>query len=83
MKGFSRKEMSALGQKRTLGRERGMYALPLRAADDGLKSVSEASSAVRTKLNQPDVRDNFLLGVAGAAVAADLGIAYQRRNTWY
>ena len=51
------------------------------AADDGLKSVSEASSAVRTKLNQPDVRDNLLLGVAGAAVAAALGIAYQRRNT--
>ena len=53
-----------------------------RAADDGLHSVGEASSAVRTKLNQPYVRDNLLLGVAGAAVAAALGIAYQRRNTW-
>ena len=52
------------------------------AADDALQSVSGASSAVRTKLNQPDVRDNLLLGVAGAAVAAALGIAYQRRNTW-
>ena len=58
------------------------HAMPFRAADDGLQSVSEASSAVRTKLNQPDVRDNLLLGVAGAAVAAALGIAYQRRNTW-
>jgi len=53
-----------------------------RAADDGLQSLSEASSAVRTKLNQPDVRDNLLLGVAGVAVVAALGIAYQRRNTW-
>jgi hypothetical protein len=53
-----------------------------RAADDGLQSLSEASSAVRNKLTQPDVRDNLLLGVAGAAVVAALGIAYQRRNTW-
>jgi len=53
-----------------------------RAADDGLQSLSEASSAVRTKLNQPDVRDNLLLGVAGVAVVAALGIAYQRRNNW-
>jgi len=53
-----------------------------RAADDGLQSLSEASSAVRTQLNQPDVRDNLLLGVAGVAVVAALGIAYQRRNTW-
>jgi hypothetical protein len=52
------------------------------AADDGLQSLSEASSAVRTKLNQPDIRDNLLLGVAGAAVVAALGIAYQRRNNW-
>ena len=53
-----------------------------RAADDGLQSLSEASSGVRTKLNQPDIRDNLLLGVAGAAVVAALGIAYQRRNNW-
>jgi len=53
-----------------------------RAADDGLQSLSEASSAVRTKLNQPDVRDNLLLGVAGVAVVTALGIAYQRRNNW-
>ncbi len=46
-------------------------------------SVGEASSAVRSKLNQPDVRDSFLLGVAGAAIAAAFGIAYQRRNAWH
>jgi hypothetical protein len=48
-------------------------------ADDGVRSVSEVSSVVQTKLGQPDVRNNILLGVAGAAVAAALGIAYQRR----
>lgn len=51
-----------------------------RAAGGGLQSVSDVSSALRTTLSRPDVRDNLLLGVAGAAVAAALGIAYQRRN---
>ena len=52
----------------------------IRAADGGLQSVSDVSSALLTTLSWPDVRDNLLLGVAGAAVAAALGIAYQRRN---
>ena len=61
-------------------------SLPYHAKPSGprtmMQLLSEASSAVRTKLNQPDVRDNLLLGVAGVAVVAALGIAYQRRNTW-
>jgi dGTP triphosphohydrolase len=70
---------AATGAKEQVG---SLSRQAFRAADDGLQTVSDASSAVRTKLNQPDVRDNLLLGVAGAAVAAALGIAYQRRNTW-
>ena len=31
-------------------------------------------------LRDPDVRDNILLGIAGAAVVAALSVAYQRRT---
>jgi len=43
--------------------------------------VHRASLAVHDALSDHDARDKILLGVAGLAVAAALGIAYQRRAT--
>lgn len=50
---------------------------PARAA----KTVHRASSIAHEALSDENVRDRFLLGAAGLAVAAALGIAYQRRST--
>ena len=57
--------------------------------EDGWRSAAAASQSVgesaqrgirfaHSAINDPDVRDNLLLGLAGVAVAAALGIAYQR-----
>jgi len=43
--------------------------------------LNGASSAVRRSLRHDDSRDQILLGVAGLAVAAALGMAYQRRDS--
>lgn len=43
------------------------------------RMVEQASSQVQGAVNDPNVRNAFLLGVAGLAVAAALGSAYQRR----
>lgn len=42
--------------------------------------VHGASSAVQSSLRDDESRDKILLGVAGLAVAAALGMAYQRRG---
>jgi uncharacterized protein YjbJ (UPF0337 family) len=44
-------------------------------------AATEMSSVLQTALSQQDVRDKVLLGAAGLAVAAALGIAYERRNS--
>ena len=41
--------------------------------------VRQASAAIHESLRDHDARDKILLGAAGLAVAAALGIAYQRR----
>jgi hypothetical protein len=62
-----------------------------RLTDDARQSAAEltararmtaghASSSVQQALNDQDLRDKVLIGVAGLAVAAALGIAYQRRQ---
>ena len=43
-------------------------------------TLSETSSAVQRGLRDDDVRDKLLLGAAGFAVAAAIGIAMQRRG---
>jgi glutamate synthase domain-containing protein 2 len=43
-------------------------------------TAGHASSSVQQALNDQDLRDKVLIGVAGLAVAAALGIAYQRRQ---
>jgi hypothetical protein len=43
-------------------------------------TADRASSSVQQALNDQDLRDKVLIGVAGLAVAAALGIAYQRRQ---
>lgn len=40
----------------------------------------ETSSAVGDVLDDPEIRDKVLLGLAGMAIAAAVGIAYQRRD---
>jgi gas vesicle protein len=47
--------------------------------DHALSFAHQASRATQTLLDQ-DTRDNLLLGTAGLAVLAALGVAYQRRN---
>ena len=51
-------------------------------ADDGWRSATairqSATRNARVALNDADVRDNLLLGLAGVAVMAALGVAYQR-----
>jgi hypothetical protein len=62
-----------------------------RTFEDGIDSAASASGRVgeitqrtareaRYALRDPDVRDNLLLGIAGVAVVAALGIAYQRSD---
>ena len=50
--------------------------------DDGWRSATairqSATRNARFALNDGDVRDNLLLGLAGVAVVAALGVAYQR-----
>ena len=41
--------------------------------------ANQASSAVNDAVGDPQIRDNLLLGVAGMAVAAAMGLAYRRR----
>ncbi len=53
------------------------------AVDDGWQSAAEAATRLRRSPNIDDanMRDNLLLGVAGAAVMAAVGIAYQRHDS--
>jgi hypothetical protein len=62
-----------------------------RSVDDGWRSAASVSGRagdishrathdIRSAVNNPDVRDNLLLGLAGVAVAAALGLAYQRSD---
>jgi len=41
--------------------------------------ANQASSAFNDAVGDPQIRDNLLLGVAGVAVAAALGLAYRRQ----
>lgn len=43
-------------------------------------SLARRADRSTQRLQDPDVRDNLLLGIAGVAVIAALGTAYQRRN---
>jgi hypothetical protein len=43
-------------------------------------AARRAKSHLERAANDADVRDQLLLGVAGLAVAAALGIAYHRRD---
>jgi ElaB/YqjD/DUF883 family membrane-anchored ribosome-binding protein len=50
------------------------------AADVSNRAVTAAQRATAQAITDNGVRDQVLLGVAGAAVVAALGIAYQRRK---
>jgi hypothetical protein len=43
-------------------------------------TADQASTSVQQTLSDQDLRDKVLIGVAGLAVAAALGSAYQRRQ---
>jgi hypothetical protein len=43
--------------------------------------ANQAAAAVQETLRDEDVRDKFLLGAAALAVAAAVGISYQRQAT--
>lgn len=49
------------------------------AAEEAAAAAAEASSAVQGALSDQQTREKLLLGAAGLAIAAALGIAYQRR----
>lgn len=51
------------------------------AFDDASRSMRAVPSTVSNAIANTDTRDSLLLGAAGLAVAAALGIAYQRRAT--
>ena len=42
-------------------------------------AADRASSIIHDAVSDPETRDRYLLGVAALAVAAAVGIAYQRR----
>jgi hypothetical protein len=54
---------------------------------EAVRDVPEQAASIARKaerstrlLQDPDIRDNLLLGIAGVAVIAALGTAYKRRN---
>ncbi|MES0100690.1 hypothetical protein [Mesorhizobium sp. M0019] len=49
------------------------------AAEGAAAAAGQASSAVQGALSDQETRDKLLLGAAGLAIAAAVGIAYQRR----
>jgi hypothetical protein len=49
------------------------------AADGAAATVGQASSAVQGVVRDQEARDKLLLGAAGVAIAAAVGLAYQRR----
>jgi hypothetical protein len=49
-------------------------------ADQAGSAASQASQTLRASLPEPEERDAYLLGAAALAVAAAVGIAYQRRD---
>jgi hypothetical protein len=51
-----------------------------KVSDNAVNAAQRATSELRRTVADQGVRDQLLLGVAGLAVAAALGIAYQRRN---
>jgi hypothetical protein len=51
------------------------------AADVSNRAVTAVQRATAQAITDNGVRDQVLLGVAGAAVVAALGLAYRRRNT--
>ena len=53
----------------------------VRDVPDHAASLARKAERSTQYLRDPDVRDNILLGIAGAAVVAALSVAYQRRTT--
>jgi hypothetical protein len=52
----------------------------VRDVPDHAASLAHQASRATQSLFDQDTRDNLLLGAAGLAVLAALGVAYQRRN---
>ena len=52
----------------------------VRDVPDHAASLARKAEWSTQHLPDPDVRDNILLGIAGAAVVAALSVAYQRRT---
>ena len=52
----------------------------VRDVPDHAASLAHQASRATQALFDQDTRDNLLLGTAGLAVLAALGVAYQRRN---
>ena len=54
---------------------------------EAVRDVPDQTSSLARQVEQSaqnqDVRDNVLLGIAGVAIFAALGAAYQRRNIDY
>jgi vacuolar-type H+-ATPase subunit H len=50
------------------------------AAEGARAQAEKAASVVQDTFSDPQTRDNVLLGAAALAVAAAVGISYQRRN---
>jgi hypothetical protein len=50
-----------------------------RLADDSMSASDQASARLHAAMPDRDDRDNYLLGAAALAVAAAVGIAFQRR----
>ena len=51
-----------------------------RIPDKAIDAMQHAKSQFGRAVSDEGVRDQFLLGVAGLAVVAALGVAYQRRT---
>jgi hypothetical protein len=81
----ARQTMTAIADKATSASDRASYVLresagaATRIADKAATVAEQASDKLQDVLSDQDDRNTYLLGAAALAVAAAVGIAYQRR----
>lgn len=74
------KDLSSEASEEFAARAASLSRRTAAAVDDASRSMKAMPSTVSDAVADADTRDSLLLGAAGLAVAAALGIAYQRRG---
>ena len=71
--------MATLGAEETVEAIKSARAAAVALPDEAVDAAQRATAQLGHALNNGNLRDQLLLGAAGVAVAAALGLAYQRR----